>query len=125
VIKFKDNSKAESVSEFLEEIRMKNQGQRILLVLDNFPSHKAKKTMEKAEDLGIGLVFLPPYSPDLNPIEHVWKSLKREISTEFFQTKEEFHSAIKTTFKSLSEEISYCAGWIKKFLPEKFEKLCH
>lgn len=59
IIDFKENSKAESVSEFMEEIRMANQGERMLLVLDNFPSHRAKKTMERAEDLGIGLVFLP------------------------------------------------------------------
>jgi len=125
VIGFKENSKAESVCKFMEEIWRENRGEKIFMVLDNFPSHRAKKTMERAEDLGIGLIYLPPYSPDLNPIEQIWKSLKREISTAFFKTKEEFLRLIKTTFKKLSEKISYCAGWIKKFLPEKFKKLCH
>ena len=41
------------------------------MVLDNFPSHKAKKTLNLANDLGIDLVLLPLYSPDLNPIEFI------------------------------------------------------
>jgi putative transposase len=68
------------------------------------------------------LIFLPPYSPDLNPIEQLWKRLKRETSTAFFKTGEEF--LIRTTFKRLSRRIRYCKGWIKRFLHEKFKKLC-
>ena len=41
--------------------------------------------IKEAERLGIELVFLPPYSPDLNPIEYIWKSIKRIISTMFIR----------------------------------------
>ncbi|MFQ6063540.1 MAG: transposase [Methanosarcinales archaeon] len=38
------------------------------------------ETIKKAKELGIYLIFLPPYSPDLNPIEYIWKSIKRMLS---------------------------------------------
>jgi transposase len=63
----KDSSKKEDVIEFLEEIKDKNRGKRIVVILDNFSSHRSFKTKKAADDLGIVLVFLPPYSPDLNP----------------------------------------------------------
>jgi transposase len=43
------------------------------LVLDNFATHKAKMVREKASELNIELIYLPPYSPDLNPIEYLRK----------------------------------------------------
>ena len=60
-----------------------NVGKNIVMILDNFPSHKAKIARQYAEDFGINLVYLPPYSPDLNPTEFIWKSIKREVSCEF------------------------------------------
>jgi len=46
---------------------------------DNAPIHKAKKTMKWFEDRGILLLEWPPYSPDLNPIEHIWYELKKLV----------------------------------------------
>lgn len=68
-MEFKENSKEESVCKFFEEIRDENPDERIVMILDNFKSHRAKAAREKADELGIDLVFLLPYSPDLNPIE--------------------------------------------------------
>lgn len=80
VIDFKDYSNKESVCDFLVKIRKKNPNGRIVIILDNFSSHRAKDTIQCANDLGIELTFLPPYSPDLNPIEFIWMSIKRFIS---------------------------------------------
>lgn len=124
VIGFKENSRKESVCEFLEEVRANNHDERILLILDNFSAHRAGKTLEKAEELDMLLVYLPPYSPDLNPIEQIWRGLKREISTAFFRTKAEFLALIKDTYHHLSTKISYAKGWIQKFLPEQYNQFC-
>lgn len=81
VVDFKENSKKESVCEFLEKIREKNPDKTLILILDNFKSHWAKKTREKAKELDMVLVYLPPYSPDLNPIEQIWRGIKRVVSS--------------------------------------------
>lgn len=43
-----------------------------LVVMDNASFHRKSKLLPLAQQAGIRLVFLPPYSPDLNPIEHFW-----------------------------------------------------
>jgi putative transposase len=75
-IAFPIHTKTEDFCKFLADVRSKNPVNRICLVLDNFPTHKAKKVKEKAEELNIELIYLPPYSPDLNPIEYLWKKHK-------------------------------------------------
>lgn len=87
-----------------------------MIILDNFRSHHAKLTTETAQKLNIDLVFLPPYSPDLNPIEFIWKTIKRELSPLFIETKEQIQKLIKTHFKSYSKSITYAKKWIKKFI---------
>jgi len=74
-IDFMDQSKQEDVCVFLDRIRIANPDRRIAVVLDNFASHRSLAVRKKAEELNIRLVFLPPYSPDLNPIEFLWKSI--------------------------------------------------
>jgi transposase len=48
-----------------------------VIVLDNASFHKAKSTRQLVEQAGCELLYLPPYSPDLNPIEKLWANLKR------------------------------------------------
>lgn len=124
VVDFMENSKKENVCSFLEEVRASNSGSSVLLVLDNLRSHIAQATKQKAVELGIGLVFLPPYSPDLNPIEQIWRCLRREISTAFFGSREEFLALIERAYKQLSPKTSFAKGWILKFLPQQFNQLC-
>jgi len=119
---FKDDSRKESMMGFLEDIREKNPLGRILAVVDNFSSHRAEATLRKACELGIYLVFLPPYSPDLNPIEQVWRCLKRELSTAFFASKDEFLGLIEKAYGLLSSKASFALGWFEKFLPEQFNQ---
>jgi len=47
--------------------------------MDNAAFHKSKKTKELIESAGCKLIFLPPYSPELNPIEKFWANMKRWI----------------------------------------------
>lgn len=63
-------------TEQIKEIN--NNEQRICLVLDNYSTHKSKFIKEIAEILNIILIYLPPYSPHLNPIEQIWRILKEE-----------------------------------------------
>ncbi len=90
VLQFHDHSRKEDVCRFLESIRKHNPRRRIIIILDNFSSHHAKAVLKKAGKLKIRLVFLPPYSPELNPIEFIWKSIKRIISEEVINSEKEY-----------------------------------
>lgn len=50
-----------------------------VVVMDNATFHRSQKTRELIESVGCKLIFLPPYSPDLNPIEKFWANMKRWI----------------------------------------------
>lgn len=54
-------------------------GSEHVLIMDNAAFHKSQHTLELVAEAGCQLVFLPPYSPDLNPIEKFWANLKRKI----------------------------------------------
>ena len=118
VIGFRKKSKKEDVQSFLKRIRKDNPKGRIVLILDNFSSHKSKMVRECAEQLGIVLVYLPTYSPDLNPIEYIWKDIKREISKKFIKNLNQMKRVISNKFLECSEKLSYAKSWIHKFLTE-------
>ena len=54
-----------------------------VVILDNATFHKSKKTKELIERAGCQLLFLPPYSPDLNPIEKFWAKMKKWIRNQW------------------------------------------
>ncbi len=119
-----ESSKAENVCEFLEKIVEQNLGKRIILVLDNSRSHHADKTVRKARELNITLVFLPPYSPDLNPVEFVWKTIKREVSVRFIQSKEHLKKIIKNEFMKVENSLSFAKKWMETFNPQIKSVIC-
>lgn len=67
---------------FLEQIKKKYRGLgKVLLIWDNASWHKSKMIRQWLEDNPevVKLMNFPPYSPDLNPIEHVWKEMRRYL----------------------------------------------
>ena len=62
------------------------------------------------------LVYLPPYSPDLNPIEQIWRAIKRVLSPLFIKTLEELEEVVSNSFYQLTQRMSFAEKWIKKFL---------
>ena len=69
----------------------------------------------KVQLLDIILVFLLPYSPDLNPIEFIWKSIKKELSSRFLMCKEEVRETVECLFYKFSSSLSFAKAWILKF----------
>lgn len=123
-ISFPIHTKAEDFCEFLAEVRYWNPIRRICLVLDNFATHKAKRVREEAKKLNIELIYLPPYSPDLNPIEYLWKSIKRIISISEIENREELLGIVRSSFYSLAGSLSFARMWIPRFLHDKLNLLC-
>lgn len=123
VIDFKAHSRKEDVCDFLRCIRLRNPEKDIVLILDNFRSHRANDSMKCAEECGITLIFLPPYSPDLNPIEFIWKSIKRVISHSFIKDLEHMVRIISKNFLNFASQLSYAKSWIDKFLEGKISSI--
>ena len=73
-----ENSTKETIMGLLKDIRKQNPKEIIFLLIDNFSSHKADVVKNLAKELNIELCYLPPYSPQLQPIEKVWYKNKRD-----------------------------------------------
>lgn len=71
----------------------------MVIVIDNARFHKSKKIVELIESAGCRLIFLPPYSPDYNPIEHWWTAVKNAIRAAAEKRKDFYRAAIQTLGK--------------------------
>jgi len=99
-----------------EIIKCLKKEKRLNIVLDNYRVHKTKLVQKVAEILNINLIFLPPYSPDLNPIEDVWRKIKGIISIDNFKDVEELKNVFEEIFKEIIGEKSFYENWIQKFI---------
>ena len=64
----------------------------MVLIIDNASFHKSKKVVDLIEAVGCKIIFLPPYSPDFNPIEHHWAAVKNAIR-KAAETVKDFYEA--------------------------------
>ena len=80
-----DRGNTEYMIDFVRSIREKYG--KALLVMDNASYHKSRALVKEIEAYGgdIRLEYLPAYSPDLNPVEMVWKELKKYIANGIYQ----------------------------------------
>jgi transposase len=86
-----------SVCSLLEKIAQLGLQGPITLVMDNARYQRCRLVMEKAKDLEIELLFLPPYSPNLNLIERLWKFVKKEcLYATYYENFALFKQAITT-----------------------------
>jgi len=87
---------AESVCELLLKLSTASTGIPITVVLDNARYQYCEKVLKCAEELKIELLFLPPYSPNLNIIERLWKFTKRKcLYSRYYEKFPEFKAAIE------------------------------
>jgi transposase len=99
---------------FLDQFSLQNEQELKLMVLDNGAFHKAKSL--KIPD-NIILIFLPPYSPELNPAEKIWAKFKRQFTNEFFKTISELEEFVFSISKTLTNtEVKSICGYGYIFL---------
>lgn len=91
---------------FVEQVLVKHLRQGDVVVLDNLSSHKGAKVRELVESAGATLMFLPAYSPDLNPIEMVFSKIKRLLRTLACTTQESLWSAMQSVLDCVSSSDS-------------------
>jgi transposase len=95
---------------FLDELAKKNPEEYKIIILDNGAFHKARKLQIPHN---IGLIFLPPYSPELNPAEKIWWLLKKQINNKVFKTMEELQTAMEHSIaaKLTAQQIKSSTGY--------------
>jgi transposase len=124
IISFPGDSRWESIISFIRKVKKNNPGKAIIIVLDNLRSHKVEEVSIEAQRLGIELVFLPPYSPDLNPIEYIWKSIRRAISVTLVRHTDDMRNTIKEAFYRLSKRLTFANAWLNRFLVPNYTYFC-
>ncbi len=82
-----------------------------VVVMDNLSAHKVAGIRQLIESRGAQLVYLPPYSPDLNPIEQAWSKFKQFLRAAKARTQEALDQAITEALKTITAENA--AAWFK------------
>jgi transposase len=110
------NCNAENFQLFLNDFSKENPTELKIMVLDNGRFHKAKKLIIPNN---IVLLFLPPYSPELNPAEKMWAKYKREFTNKFFTSLEDVDEFIAKMVNSTSKkQVMTICGYSYIFLNE-------
>jgi len=92
-----------------------------VVVMDNLSSHKIKGVRRLIEKAGAEVLYLPPYSPDLNPIEKAWSKLKQILRAAKARTKEALEKAITEAIRMITPDNSkawfhHCINGLQYFL---------
>lgn len=81
-----------------------------IVILDNLPAHKVEGIREAIEEVQAHLLYLPPYSPDLNPIEECISKVKNFLRSVAARTIEDLEQALIQAFDSVSQQD--IKGWV-------------
>ena len=96
---------------FVEQVLAPTLREGDVVVMDNLPSHKVKGIEEAIQSRGAILMYLPPYSPDLSPIEECWSKVKAWLRKMEARTADALHEAIEHAFEQVTR--SDLAGWFR------------
>jgi transposase len=88
----------------------------IHLFLDKYSSNRSNLVKKVAQLLNINLIYLPPYSPHLNPIEQIWRLIKRELKHHYIYSKEHMEHIVKKEFYKNVLNFSIVENWYEKYI---------
>jgi transposase len=74
-----------------------------IVVMDNLGAHKVSGVREAIEGRGAKLIYLPPYSPDLSPIEKCWSKIKCALRSAAARTREALEASIKQAMETITQ----------------------
>jgi len=96
---------------FLERVLLRKLRPGDIVVLDNVGAHRTPNVRRLIEEAGAKVLYLPPYSPDLNPIELAWSKLKAILKEFGARTHDALDAAIRRAMDLIGR--SDAAGWFK------------
>jgi transposase len=111
---------AKTFLEFLKEVVRRSRRRKTFLIIDNGPCHNLDATGKqwlRAHRHRLELFRLPPYSPEFNPIEGVWKVTKKMTThNRFYRTTDERDAALCSTFGTFLARPRLIANHMTRFL---------
>jgi len=87
---------------FVEQVLLPQLRPGDVVIMDNLSSHKRQRTRELIESAGAQLVFLPPYSPDFNPIEMIFAKVKHLLRSLACRTREALWRAMQSVLDQVT-----------------------
>lgn len=110
----KGTANAEEFCEFLRRL-MKGIDQKVFLILDNYRIHHSRKVRDLVASTGkeLELFLFPPYSPEVNPDEHVWNHVKRNVSRALVVSREHLENRVIGALRSLQKLPSLVHSFFK------------
>jgi transposase len=87
---------------FVEQVLVPQLRPGDVVIMDNLSSHKRQRTRERIEAAGVQLLFLPPYSPDLNPIEMIFAKIKHLLRSLACRTRDALWRAMQTVLDQVT-----------------------
>jgi transposase len=94
---------AQTTCQLLDKLRALHGEEPITLVMDNARYQHCKLVAGHAATLGINLLFLPGYSPNLNLIERLWKFIKKDcLNGRYYPTHQQFQAAIRDSLDGIN-----------------------
>ncbi len=105
VVRFDDTINADStINQFRQVERKNRKAKKIYIIADNARYYRSKIVKEFLESSRIKVIFLPPYSPNLNLIERLWKYFRKVVmNNQYYQTLAEFTEAAESFFTNIKE----------------------
>jgi transposase len=97
---------------FIEKMLLNKLTAGKYVVMDNVGFHKNSAIIEKIEKTGAKVVFLPPYSPDLSPIEKMWSKIKHFLKCYKPRSDAEFHTSLSNALDQINEDD--LLGWYEE-----------
>ena len=92
----------EKFKDYLRDCLVPKLRQGDVVIMDNLRSHKVQGVKELLESAGASALYLPPYSPDLNPIEQMWSKVKACLRAVKARTVADLLLAIPLAFSSVT-----------------------
>ena len=92
---------------------------RIVIIIDNFSVHKTYLSRIACKILNIKLIFLPKYSPFLNPIEQLWRTMKNILHRNPIRDIDYLKKEVVKLFYELVDDESFVKKWIDKYITKK------
>lgn len=98
---------------YVSEILLPELEPEQVVIMDNLSCHRTDAVQKAFEKAGIELLYLPPYSPDFNPIEECWSKFKAVLRKIAARTIESMQEATQKALESISKQD--IAGWFRHF----------